>query len=115
MKPSIHSGTLARRTVVGPRLKVCRIAAALLIAAASGVGRAATSDQDGQDLTPTARDLSDRGLAQYQRGELDGAIESFMEAFALSNNPGLLFNVAQAFRLKRDCARAKEYYRRYLD
>jgi hypothetical protein len=78
------------------------------------VGAAAPRDGK-QDLTPTARDLSDRGLRQYQNGELDAAIESFMGAFALSDNTGLLFNVAQAYRLKGDCALAKEYYRRYLD
>src|SRR5215468_7901426 len=77
--------------------------------------QAAQAAEEGKDLTPTARDLSDQGLRQYQRGELDAAIESFMQAFALSNNPGLLFNVAQAFRLQRDCGRAKDYYRRYLD
>src|SRR5262245_38894335 len=37
-----------------------------------------------------------------------------MGAFALSNNPGLLFNVAQAYRLKGDCDHARDYYQRYL-
>jgi len=62
----------------------------------------------------TARALSDQALRQYQQGEYDAAIESFMGAFALSNNPGLLFNVAQAYRLKGDCEHARDYYQRYL-
>jgi len=74
----------------------------------------AASPDGGQDLTPTARELSDQALRQYQKGELDAAIESFMGAFALSNNPGLLFNVAQAYRLKGDCEHARDYYQRYL-
>ena len=76
--------------------------------------QAAPSAGEPEDLTPTARELSDLALRQYQRGELDAAIESFMAAFALSDNTGLLFNIAQAYRLKGDCALAKEYYGRYL-
>jgi len=94
-------------------------AAVLLLLLLTAGGRSHASPTDGQDkakdLTLTARDLSDQGLRQYQRGELDNAIESFMGAFALSNNSGLLFNVAQAYRLKGDCGHAKDYYRRYLD
>jgi len=97
------------------RLRLCRVAALLLIVAARGSGLAAETDPKSQDLTRTARDLSDQGLAAYQRGDFDAAIESFMGAFALSNNPGLIFNVAQAYRLKGDCGHAKEHYRRYLD
>ncbi len=88
---------------------------ALLMFAWGGRGDASPPPRDDKrDLTPTARELSDRGLRQYQAGELDEAIESFMGAFALSDNTGLLFNVAQAYRLKGDCALAKEYYSRYL-
>lgn len=77
--------------------------------------RAAVAGPDaGQDLTLTARELSDQALRQYQQGQYDAAIESFMGAFALSNNPGLLFNVAQAYRLKGDCEHARDYYQRFL-
>jgi hypothetical protein len=86
----------------------------LLLVAWSGSARAA-GPAAGQDLTPTARELSDQALRQYQRGEFDAAIESFMGAFALSKNPGLLFNVAQAYRLKGDCEQARDYYQRYLN
>jgi len=85
--------------------------------AASSSSRAAPPDagQDpGQDLTPTARALSDEALRHYQQGEYDAAIESFMGAYALSNNAGLLFNVAQAYRLKGDCEHARESYQRFL-
>jgi tetratricopeptide (TPR) repeat protein len=85
----------------------------LLLVAWSGSSNAAPPDA-GQDLTPTARELSDQALRQYQQGQFDAAIESFMGAFVLSNNPGLLFNVAQAYRLKGDCEHARDYYQRYL-
>jgi tetratricopeptide (TPR) repeat protein len=86
----------------------------LLIVIWGGSRTAAAAEDAGQDLTPTARELSDQALRQYQQGEYDAAIESFMGAYALSNNPGLLFNVAQAYRLKGDCAHARDYYQRYL-
>lgn len=78
-------------------------------------GNAADVTSGTNDLTPTARELSNQGLRQYQQADYDGAIESFLGAFALSSNAGLLFNVAQAYRLQRDCQHAGEYYRRYLD
>jgi tetratricopeptide (TPR) repeat protein len=84
------------------------------LALAFGRAQAAPVPASDQDLTPTARALSDKGLRQYQDGDLDAAIESFMGAYALSNNGGLLFNVAQAYRLKKDCPHAREYYGRYL-
>ena len=93
----------------------CGIAAIVLVAAWSGRGEAAPTPEQRADLTPTAREMSNQGLRQYQQGEYDAAIESFVSAFALSNNAGLLFNVAQAYRLKGDCARAKDHYQRYLD
>jgi tetratricopeptide (TPR) repeat protein len=96
----------------------CRgLACVLLLLARSTPGQAAPAPvpaDAGQDLTPTARALSDQALRQYQHGEFDAAIESFAAAYAMSNNPGLLFNVAQAYRLKGDCEHARDYYQRYL-
>src|SRR5580765_1025604 len=96
------------------KLRFCRLAGVLLLVAWNGPRAAAAAPDAGQDLTPTARELSDQALRQYQQGELDAAIESFMGAYALSNNAGLLFNVAQAYRLKGDCQHARDYYQRYL-
>jgi hypothetical protein len=87
----------------------------LLVAATSARGETQAPLDPGRDLTPTAREFSDRGLRHYESGEYDASIESFMEAFALSNNAGLLFNVAQAYRLKQDCVHAQEFYARYLE
>ena len=92
----------------------CLLAGVWLLAAWNGPRAAVAAPDAGQDLTLTARDLSDQALRQYQQGQFDAAIESFMGAFALSNNSGLLFNVAQAYRLKGDCEHARDYYQRYL-
>lgn len=99
---------------LGTNLKGCGLGGVLLLVAWSAPSRAASPDAAGQDLTPTARALSDEALRHYQQGEFDAAVESFMGAFALSNNPGLLFNVAQSYRLKGDCEHARDYYQRYL-
>src|SRR6185295_2893321 len=116
----LHASIIAVR-LVGPvvvrrrtNLRSSRLAAIFLLVVWIGARPAAAASDAGQDLTLTARDLSDQALRHYQQGEFDAAIESFMGAFALSNNPGLLFNVAQAYRLKGDCARAGDYYQRYL-
>jgi len=101
---------LRRRT----NLRSWCLAGVFLLAAWTSPRAAAAAPDAGQDLTPSARELSDQALRQYQQGEYDAAIESFMGAFALSNNAGLLFNVAQAYRLKGDCERARDYYQRYL-
>lgn len=44
------------------------------------------------------KDLTEQGIAQFQRGEFDAAIESFSAAHVLSPNPMFLFNIAQAHR-----------------
>jgi len=61
-----------------------------------------------------AREHYERGLREYNLGELDGAIAEFKAAYVRSEAPGLLFNLAQAYRLKRDTERALLLYRSYL-
>jgi hypothetical protein len=43
------------------------------------------------------------------------AIAAFKEAYVLAPSPGLLFNIAQAYRLAGNCDEAAWMYRRYLD
>jgi tetratricopeptide (TPR) repeat protein len=63
---------------------------------------------------PDPRILYERGIAHYNLGELDAAISDFKEAYAVSQAPRLLFNIAQAERLKRDYSQALLHYRTYL-
>jgi len=113
---SYHRRSLHQSVGVATQKNLIKSCGVGLGALLLGLGRAhaAPAPAPDQDLTPTARALSDKGLREYQQGELDAAIESFMGAYALSNNGGILFNVAQAYRLKKDCDHAKEYYGRYL-
>src|SRR5262245_44579908 len=61
-----------------------------------------------------ARRLYEAGLGAYNLGNFDEAIKSFSDAYALSAAPGLLFNIAQSHRLKKDYERATYFYQTYL-
>lgn len=61
-----------------------------------------------------AKALYEQGLSAYNLGNFDEAIKVFSEAYALSAAPGLLFNIAQSHRLKKDYERATYFYQTYL-
>jgi tetratricopeptide (TPR) repeat protein len=61
-----------------------------------------------------ARDHYEMGINHYNMGEFDFAIAEFRQAYLLSASPSLLFNIAQAFRLKKDYEQAHAFYRTYL-
>lgn len=66
------------------------------------------------DKKAKAKALYEKGLGHYNLGEFDAAVASFKEAYALSSAPGLLFNIAQSFRLKKDYEQATYFYTTYL-
>lgn len=61
-----------------------------------------------------AKALYEKGNTHYNLGEYDEAIEAFKKAYELSQAPGLLFNIAQSFRLKKDYEQASHFYETYL-
>lgn len=66
------------------------------------------------DKLQEAKDHYDRGMAHYELGEFGAAVDEFKAAYALSQAPGLLFNLAQASRLNKDYEQALHFYRTYL-
>src|SRR5688500_20306234 len=82
------------------------IVAAILVAAP-----AARAD-DG--IPPKARDLAQKGRSAHDQGDYARAIAAFKEAYVIAPSPGLLFNLAQAYRLQGNCDDAVLMYRRYL-
>ena len=83
------------------------IAATLLFAA----GRAsAQTDSDKEK----AKLLHDAGLAEYQAGRYGAAVAAFRHAYKLVPAPGILFNLAQSYRLKGDCRSARRSYKKFL-
>jgi tetratricopeptide (TPR) repeat protein len=79
-------------------------------APAPAPGDAKTEDQKKAE----ARALYEKGLSHYNLGEFDQAIAAFRAAYAISSAPGLLFNIAQSFRLKKDYEQATYFYTTYL-
>jgi len=56
----------------------------------------------------------EKGLSHYNLGEFDLAIAAFRKSYEISQAPGLLFNIAQSFRLKKDYEQAIYFYTTYL-
>ncbi len=54
------------------------------------------------------------GLTYYGAGDYKHAIDEYQTAYRLLPLPDFLFNVAQAYRLEGDRARALQFYARYL-
>ncbi len=62
-----------------------------------------------------ARELAAKGRAAHDAGNYSAAIEAFREAYVLAPSAGLLFNIAQAYRLAGNCDESAWMYRRFLD
>jgi len=60
-----------------------------------------------------ARALYDEGLRHYNVAEYADAVTAFKEAYLLSGDPKLLFNVAQSYRLSGDCEQALRFYKNF--
>ena len=90
------------------------LALAIAILAASPWPAAAQERRD-DALRDEAKRKFQEGRQHYDRHEYELAITAFAEAYRLSREPLLLFNIAQSHRLKGDCASAMTFYRRYLE
>lgn len=62
-----------------------------------------------------ARELADKGRRHHKAGDYSAAVSAFKEAYVLAPSPGLLFNIAQSYRLDGSCDEAAWMYRRFLD
>src|SRR5689334_20736672 len=63
---------------------------------------------------PDASALEASGNKHFELAEYDAAIADFKEAFRISDEPGYLYNIAQAYRLKNDCRESATFYKTYL-
>jgi len=98
-----------------------RLALALVVSLAGAAPVAVAGPEGAPPGSPDSREQRARRLFRegsqlYDQTEFDAAIARFEEAYQLSNLPALLFNIAQAYRLKGpgQCAIALRYYQRYL-
>jgi hypothetical protein len=62
-----------------------------------------------------ARELAEKGRRHHKAGDYSAAVSAFKEAYVLAPSPGLLFNIAQSYRLAGNCDEAAWMYRRFLD
>jgi tetratricopeptide (TPR) repeat protein len=89
--------------------------ATLLATATTALAQPApTPPSDADQKRAEAKALYEKGLSHYNLGEFDEAIKAFRAAYAISQAPGLLFNIAQSFRLKKDYEQATYFYTTYL-
>ncbi len=85
--------------------------ALILVAAFMAMPAAVRADEA---IPEKARKLADHGRAMHDRGDYGRAIAAFKEAYVMAPSPGLLFNLAQAYRLQGNCDDAALMYRRYI-
>jgi tetratricopeptide (TPR) repeat protein len=88
---------------------------ALLVAVTLAAPATARADEIASSVPAKARSLAEKGRAAHDRGDYNGAIVAFTQAYAMAPAPALLFNMAQAYRLQGNCDDAALMYRRYLD
>jgi len=62
-----------------------------------------------------ARKLAERGRTYHASRDYAHAIAAYKEAYVIAPSPGLLFNLAQAYRLSGSCDDALMMYHRYLE
>lgn len=67
-----------------------------------------------EPIPPKARKLAEHGREMHDKGDYARAIIAFKEAYVIAPSPGLLFNLAQAYRLQGNCDDASLMYRRYI-
>lgn len=58
-------------------------------------------------------ELVAEGYVAYESGDFDEAIELFLKARLLQDEPDLTYNIARAFHQKGDCQRAVKNYKEY--
>ncbi len=71
----------------------------------------------GADEPGEAEQLYNQGQAAFDAKRYGDALAAWQKSFDLSHEPGLLFNLAQAYRLrgqKGDCAQAAIAYRKFI-
>ena len=91
-------------------LKKTVIASLSLLLLAAGVAAAKPTSDEAQ----AAREHYKRGTTLYDLGKYDEAIIEFQQAYEIKDDPVLLYNIAQSYRLANKYQDALRFYRTYL-
>jgi len=95
-------------------MRVAAVVLSGLLAGALPTFAVAGEPNTPEQIPDKARKLAERGRELHGQGDYARAIMAFKEAYVLAPSPGLLFNLAQAYRLQGNCDDAAIMYRRYL-
>ncbi|HVV53562.1 MAG TPA: tetratricopeptide repeat protein, partial [Polyangia bacterium] len=87
---------------------------ALAVATALLLGGASAARADEAADTQKARDLFTQGNTFFDIQQFDKAIDAWQRGYQLHNDPGFLYNIAQAYRTMGDAQKAIFFYKRYL-
>ncbi len=88
----------------------CRLLIAFL--ALAPVAALAQTDKD---KAKQAMEKFEVGKTAYRLGDYDAAIVQWTEAYKLKTDPVFLYNIAQAYRDKKEFEKAIAFYRNYLN
>jgi hypothetical protein len=94
------------------RLAFPRVLSFVLVVALAALSAGARAAAD--DNTLRAKELFQQGTTLFNLGEFDKAIEAWQEGYKAKPDPGFLYNIGQAYRLKGDSQKAIFFYRGYL-
>lgn len=94
-------------------MRIGALALAAALAVAPAIARAEEPPPP-EEVPAKARALAQQGRAFHDAGDYGSAIIAFKEAYVMAPSAGLLFNLAQAYRLQGNCDDATRMYRRYL-
>src|SRR6185369_2327988 len=86
----------------------------VVAALAAGGARAQPAPPPAQNPEAEARQHYRSGLAHYDLGEYQAALEEFKDAYRAVQDPPFLFNIAQCHRKLGQSAEALTFYRSYL-
>src|SRR5213596_3204433 len=86
--------------------------AVILLTLLGGVS-AGAEPQNGSERT-RARELYRRGTTAFDLGRFDDAVRDYEAAYELTENPALLYNIAQAHRFAGRPEKALHFYHSYL-
>ena len=95
-------------------MRVAALALSSLLAGALPDRAAAAEPTTPEQIPEKARKLAERGRELHGQGDYTRAIAAFKEAYVIAPSAGLLFNLAQAYRLQGNCDDAALMYRRFL-
>jgi tetratricopeptide (TPR) repeat protein len=91
-----------------------RLRLALVVLLTLGMAGSALADAPNKETKKRARELYNKGVAEYNLGHYGDAANAYEEAYRLLPDAAFLYNAAQAHRLAGNRERAVDLYMGYL-